>query len=396
VALAYERLAGALAALGRTEEAEALAAEGIVDADRRGLDRTFGVLLRASAADALLELGRWPEAAARIEEGLAGVPTGIEGVALHVVAARLACGQGEADRAVTHLRAARELAGLPPDPDVADGPWAGSLASAELQLAIGRPARVRDLADTWSTSPAAAAWPGQRVGLLLAGLAAESELATTARVHGDADGLAEARGRADRLCGAAMAPWPGATVPLRDALAATAQAERARMDGPVAEATWVAVAAAWAEAGRTVLAAEMELRAAESALSHGERSSAAARLSRVLAVAVAAGVRPLEAVARDLARRARLDLDPGPGGAPAGAVAPDAAGAGTGTGLTSRELEVLSLLAEGRTNREIGEALFISPKTVSVHVTNLLAKLGVAGRVEAATLALRMGIVPPH
>jgi DNA-binding CsgD family transcriptional regulator len=61
-------------------------------------------------------------------------------------------------------------------------------------------------------------------------------------------------------------------------------------------------------------------------------------------------------------------------------------------GLSSREREVLGLIVEGRTNREIGERLFISQKTVGVHVGNILAKLGVSGRVEAATAALRLGL----
>jgi DNA-binding CsgD family transcriptional regulator len=64
-------------------------------------------------------------------------------------------------------------------------------------------------------------------------------------------------------------------------------------------------------------------------------------------------------------------------------------------GLSSREREVLGLIVEGRTNREIGEHLFISQKTVGVHVGNILAKLGVSGRVEAATAALRLGLAGP-
>jgi DNA-binding NarL/FixJ family response regulator len=63
-------------------------------------------------------------------------------------------------------------------------------------------------------------------------------------------------------------------------------------------------------------------------------------------------------------------------------------------GLTSRELEVLQLVAAGRSNGEIGTALFISTKTASVHVSNILAKLGVSGRGEAAALAHRLGLVP--
>jgi DNA-binding CsgD family transcriptional regulator/tetratricopeptide (TPR) repeat protein len=67
---------------------------------------------------------------------------------------------------------------------------------------------------------------------------------------------------------------------------------------------------------------------------------------------------------------------------------------GTPFNLSPRELEVLGVLAEGRTNREIARRLFISERTVAVHVGNILAKLGVSGRVEAATVALRLGLVP--
>ena len=64
-------------------------------------------------------------------------------------------------------------------------------------------------------------------------------------------------------------------------------------------------------------------------------------------------------------------------------------------GLTPRELEVLGLLVEGRSNRQIAEQLFISGKTASVHVTNILAKLGVHSRLEAAAMARRLGLDQP-
>jgi DNA-binding CsgD family transcriptional regulator len=72
---------------------------------------------------------------------------------------------------------------------------------------------------------------------------------------------------------------------------------------------------------------------------------------------------------------------------------PTAASRRTDTfGLSGREREVLALVAQGRTNREIGERLFISQKTVGVHVGNILAKLEVSGRVEAAAVAIRLGL----
>ena len=73
-------------------------------------------------------------------------------------------------------------------------------------------------------------------------------------------------------------------------------------------------------------------------------------------------------------------------------VAAPGATAAEQAGLTAREREVLELIAQGRTNREIGTQLFISEKTVSVHVSRILAKLGAANRAQAATVAHRLGL----
>ncbi|MGH8991685.1 MAG: helix-turn-helix domain-containing protein, partial [Acidimicrobiia bacterium] len=61
--------------------------------------------------------------------------------------------------------------------------------------------------------------------------------------------------------------------------------------------------------------------------------------------------------------------------------------------LTRRELQVLALVAEGRTNRQVADGLFISEKTASLHVSHILAKLGVASRGQAGALAHRLGLV---
>jgi len=91
---------------------------------------------------------------------------------------------------------------------------------------------------------------------------------------------------------------------------------------------------------------------------------------------------------RDLARRARIDLstptEPVPGREPAGAPA---------FGLTDRELDVLRLLGQGRTNPEIAAVLFISPRTAGAHVANILRKLDASTRVQAATIAERAGLL---
>ena len=97
--------------------------------------------------------------------------------------------------------------------------------------------------------------------------------------------------------------------------------------------------------------------------------------------ATALGAELVRAELEALARRARVPLDVA---APADGDAPLA-----GLGLTAREIEVLGLVGEGLTNRQIAETLFISPKTAGLHVSNILAKLGVANRTQAAEVAHR-------
>jgi DNA-binding NarL/FixJ family response regulator len=127
-------------------------------------------------------------------------------------------------------------------------------------------------------------------------------------------------------------------------------------------------------------------------LADGDRGEAAELLSRAAATARKTGASVLLAEVEGLARRARVALPreealvSDQDGSPADSAAQE-------LGLTDRELEVLELVAEGCTNREIGERLFISEKTASVHVSRILAKLDVRSRVEAATAAHRLGIV---
>jgi len=156
--------------------------------------------------------------------------------------------------------------------------------------------------------------------------------------------------------------------------------------------------AAWERAvtGFTVLAqpwpaAYAGFRAAEAHVQAGDRAAAVVPLRAARKRAEAMGVAPLLGEIDALARRARLAPaearaahEPDPGERPADRL-----------GLTPRELEVLLLVAAGRTNREIGAELFMSEKTASVHVSRILAKLGVGGRVEAAAVAHRLGLTEP-
>ncbi|HME64412.1 MAG TPA: response regulator transcription factor, partial [Streptosporangiaceae bacterium] len=112
----------------------------------------------------------------------------------------------------------------------------------------------------------------------------------------------------------------------------------------------------------------------------GRRDEAEEQWRRAAQTADALGARPLRRVLDDLARRARIGTAPD---LPDGAVL---------ASLTSREREVLRLIAAGRSNREIASVLFIAPKTASVHVSNILGKLGAASRTEAAAIAHREGL----
>ena len=122
-----------------------------------------------------------------------------------------------------------------------------------------------------------------------------------------------------------------------------------------------------------------------------ETARSQARLAAVLRAAGRADeARPLADAARKTAER--LDAEP---------LLTELRGSGTRPArseptseLTAREKEILALVAEGRSNGEIGRQLFISAKTVSVHVSNILAKLGAAGRTEAAAIARRDGLLP--
>ena len=130
------------------------------------------------------------------------------------------------------------------------------------------------------------------------------------------------------------------------------------------------------------------------------RAEAAARLGDARATAEFLGAVPLRDAIDGVARRARLTVQPiavadGRDGARTATPPAEPAGPEDPFGLTTREREVLALVAEGQTNRRIAETLFISESTAGVHVSNILGKLGVASRTEAAAVAVRLGLALP-
>ena len=166
---------------------------------------------------------------------------------------------------------------------------------------------------------------------------------------------------------------------------AEAEWHRARdKDDPV---LWAAIVEAF-DYGYVYEVARSRWRLAESLTERGEagdREEATRQWRLAMADATRLGALPLRRALQRLGSRARLS-----DGQPAAAPPP-----GPLTGLTSREVEVLRLVAEGRNNREIAAALFISPKTASVHVSNILAKLGASSRTQAAAIAHRSGLLQP-
>ena len=222
-------------------------------------------------------------------------------------------------------------------------------------------------------------------------LAAGARAVTAARQAGRGNGALAARA-ADLLAGLrAAAERLPAYGPAQQAnrLTFLAEAQRAESAGHAAEAAaarlrdaFDAAAGAWERLGQPYARADALRRGAEAALAAGDREGASQRLRQAADLADGIGARTLADQTRALARSARIR----PGG-PRDGPGPAAAAP---LGLTAREFEVLRLVAEGRSNPEIAARLFISAKTASVHVSNILAKVGVASRGEAAAEAHRL------
>jgi DNA-binding CsgD family transcriptional regulator len=171
---------------------------------------------------------------------------------------------------------------------------------------------------------------------------------------------------------------------------ALAEAEHERASGPARPERWSDAADAWERLERPPLAAYCRWRQAEALVTAGaSRAEASRPLREAHAVAARIGAAPLAGQVELLAQRARLDPSPPAAGPPHGA-----RGLEETLGLTSREVEVLTLLARGYTNREIAATLVISVRTAGVHVSHILRKLGAPNRLEAAAIAHRLS--PPR
>ncbi len=390
IALGHASLAALLDRIGRTEASLDSALDGYAVVHELGVSRTYGGALLGLAAKASFDLGRWSQAASIADRGLDLDPVGLAAVELHLARARIDLNEGRSPDAARHLRLARELWLLSGQP-VRYGP---ALLAGEADLAYherrlddvraAADACVVFLADDRPVDPA--------LGWLAAtALRAEADEAAFARARQDPGQVATAAARAAAIRGLierASGVAATAADARRGVMLALCEAEGQRVLGIAEPSAWAAVAEGWEHHHRPLPAAYARFRLAEALLATREtRSDAAPALREAHDSTVALGARPLQADIELLARHARIELATDATSVIAPSPADD-------YGLTERETEVIRLVASGWSNQEIADALFITRKTASVHVSNILGKFGVRNRVEAAAIAHRLGFPP--
>ncbi|MGW2486676.1 helix-turn-helix transcriptional regulator [Streptomyces sp. NPDC001606] len=383
-ARAYVNLPSVLQGLGRSREAVPLLREGVEFTRRIGLVGAEAFVW-GNLADALYSLGQWTEAAEAAEAagrvaraGHSAKPRGAGALRL----AHLALARGDLAEAGRQLAAARAHYGThDPMPQI-------SLPMARIALGIAAAeGRVADARAELLAALDAGFPPGtQRYGwpLLLAAATAEADTRTLPAAQPGRDEILERLAEAVRHLATGVPVWT--------AYSEWAGAELLRAAGRDTARTWAPVVTAFECLDRPYDLARVRYRLAAALLADGagedERDRAEELLRLTAAVAAHLDARPLADQAARLAQRARLT----PARTPRQALT--AADPAAALGLTSREQDVLRLVSAGRTNRQIAEALFISPKTASVHVSNILTKLGVSTRGEAAALTHRLGLFP--
>jgi len=381
---------------GFVEEALEVSLAGAATLQRYASDLAFLIFLEVNAAAMLIELARYPEAADLLRRNIARALPGVTTVHLYATLAHLAIRTGDLADARRHLAIA--------------GAEARGIADAQYVIDLHTFGTEVEL---WAGDPTAA------VGIARDGFVRLVEMDDAViigqlaipAVHAAAD-MAE-RARAARDDAAVDAAVEAARDIIERYRAATAriaepdelatheigwrmelcEAELARATGADDPARWDAVRPALTSRPAPFLEAYVLWRAGEALAARSETPAAAARLRQAHAIATAIGAPFLVAGIEGLARRLRVDLARVSAGEPAGSgEAPTAAAPADPFGLTVREREVLALVAEGYTNKRIAENLFISESTAGVHVSNILGKLGVGTRTEAAAVAVRLGL----
>jgi DNA-binding CsgD family transcriptional regulator/tetratricopeptide (TPR) repeat protein len=389
----YACLSTALDNGGRIEEAWRISLEGVERLRANGLGATYGAFLQMNAADALSVLGRWDEA---IRLALEVVPASVGAARIfaHQVLARLQVGRGEFDAGRRSLDEAIRTLG-----EGVDAQFNGPLAISRMELAAwtGDLAGGRAAADDAMTVLASTEDWATLSAVLATALRVEAEAAERFRAARDTEAVKGAEHRVTTLLERIREiPTDNADPAVQTALdawmtLASAEAERAR--GASDPATWARAAELAARRPAPYQAAYARYREAEAMLAARlDRRLIAARLEEARSITEQLGALPLHDAVDALAARARVTLEVASTTEAEVAQPSPATDPLAGFGLTSREIEVLRLVAAGRTNRQIADELFISESTAGVHVSHILGKLGVAGRVEAATIAARLGL----
>jgi ATP/maltotriose-dependent transcriptional regulator MalT len=379
----YVNLADNLHTSGRSEEGRAIAHEGneLPEIVGSGRESAWLELIEAEIA---LDTGDWAFAERHMPNH--GAVAGTTFVNFALRRAELALIRGEADKARSLLDDVEAVS-----TDLQEPQFLGVLGAlrAELerragQLDLARQA-IRNALDRIETCTDDVV---RLARVAAVGVVVEADAAQRARDLGDDEAERRALLEADFHVGRVSAAAEDGG-PVEEAWMRSAEAERARADGRPDPARHEAAAEAWSAVTRPYPEALMRWRAGEGHVAAGDRDAAIEALGRSHAIATALGARWLRGEIESLAARARLTL---PGAAQAAPEPVAAPAAEDPFGLTPRERQVLALVAEGRTNREIGEVLFMAEKTASVHVSRILAKLDVRSRTEAAAVAHRLGL----
>jgi DNA-binding CsgD family transcriptional regulator/tetratricopeptide (TPR) repeat protein len=378
---------------GRSERATVVVRDGMAEAERIGIASSYGCYLAHEGVQALNDLGRWSEALELSTATFArqSVEPHLDRYGLaRLVPLLVSMGAPTAEERLDQL--GRLLEGRPPEAQFSI-PY--HLARAEHQLWTGRPAEALATAQRALRAVDVDVFGWYAMPLAPIAARAAAELAELARASRDGALDATAREGWDALASSLRAAAEAGSLERHDPPAdaqvqagvAVIDAERCRvLDAPQVDAWRRAVEAAVVDT-RPYPLAYARWRLGEALLADGDRAGATDVLREAHATAVALGAAPLRAAIEGLAARARVALTPeAPAPVAVGPVAADP------FGLTRREREVLVLVSTGRTNRQIADELFISESTAGVHVSNILGKLGVATRTEAASVAVRLNL----